>query len=127
MPTVFFWLKLTLSSQASTNHFDLSHLPLSNTRCSKASMETQPATAREKVEIAHIDDISDHGSRSRMTTSRYVATRLSTLKPTYTKVQNPVKLLTTLNTQQWMFFLVTDLLILYPFTANNSKVSFLGW
>lgn len=41
-----------------------------------------------------------------MSPGRYIATRFSTLKPTFTKVQNPFALLRLLNFQQWMFFLV---------------------
>ena len=42
----------------------------------------------------------------RMSASRYLATRLSTLKPPMHPVPNPFKLLTLLNTQQWLFFLI---------------------
>ncbi|KAL6702466.1 Carboxylic acid transporter [Coniothyrium glycines] len=37
---------------------------------------------------------------------RYLATRLSTLKPAHDKVANPITLLRMLNLQQWLFFLV---------------------
>ncbi|KAI4202285.1 MAG: hypothetical protein LQ350_002669 [Teloschistes chrysophthalmus] len=37
---------------------------------------------------------------------RYLATRLPTLKPPMAKAPNPIKLLATLNLQQWLFFLV---------------------
>ncbi|KAF1923305.1 sugar transporter family protein [Didymella exigua CBS 183.55] len=37
---------------------------------------------------------------------RYLATRVTTLKPAMAKVQNPIALLRLLNLQQWMFFLV---------------------
>ena len=41
-----------------------------------------------------------------MSAGRYLATRLSTLKPPMDKLENPFKLLAMLNFQQWMFFLV---------------------
>ena len=41
-----------------------------------------------------------------MSAGRYIATRFSTLKPPMHKAPNPFKLLTLLNFQQWMFFLV---------------------
>lgn len=41
-----------------------------------------------------------------MSAGRYAATRITTLKPTYTKVANPFALLALLNTQQWLFFFV---------------------
>jgi len=44
-----------------------------------------------------------------MSISRYAATRVSTLKPTFDKAPNPFKLLALLNFQQWMFFLVAFL------------------
>ncbi|KAJ9494079.1 Carboxylic acid transporter [Exophiala xenobiotica] len=42
----------------------------------------------------------------RMSAGKYAATRLTTLKPPMDRVQNPLKLLMMLNTQQWLFFLV---------------------
>jgi hypothetical protein len=42
----------------------------------------------------------------RMSVGKYAATRLTTLKPPMDRVQNPLKLLMMLNTQQWLFFLV---------------------
>ena len=44
--------------------------------------------------------------RQKMSTGRYIATRLSTLKPPMNKAPNPLKLLAMLNLQQWLFFLV---------------------
>ncbi|KAF2789901.1 sugar transporter family protein, partial [Melanomma pulvis-pyrius CBS 109.77] len=41
-----------------------------------------------------------------MSVGRYVSTRISSLKPPMTRVQNPISLLRLLNTQQWLFFLV---------------------
>lgn len=39
-----------------------------------------------------------------MSTSEYIKTRFSTLKPTITKTANPFKLLAMLTLQQWLFF-----------------------
>ncbi|EHY60849.1 Carboxylic acid transporter protein-like protein [Exophiala dermatitidis] len=44
-----------------------------------------------------------------MSPARYAATRITTLKPPMAKAPNPIKLLGTLSTQQWMFFLVAFL------------------
>ncbi|PVI01858.1 MFS general substrate transporter [Periconia macrospinosa] len=41
-----------------------------------------------------------------MSVGRYIATRIPSLKPPMTKVSNPIRLLSLLNFQQWMFFLV---------------------
>lgn len=41
-----------------------------------------------------------------MSTGRYIATRISSLKPPMNKAPNPFSLLRLLNTQQWLFFLV---------------------
>ena len=44
--------------------------------------------------------------RQKMSAGRYIATRLSTLKPPMNKAPNPLTLLSMLNLQQWLFFLV---------------------
>jgi SHS family lactate transporter-like MFS transporter len=44
--------------------------------------------------------------QEKMSAGRYMATRVTTLKPAMAKVQNPIALLRLLNLQQWMFFLV---------------------
>ncbi|KAF2004629.1 carboxylic acid transporter protein-like protein [Amniculicola lignicola CBS 123094] len=51
---------------------------------------------------------TEHGAQSeeKMSVGRYIATRIPTLKPTMTRVQNPFALLRLLNKQQWLFFLV---------------------
>lgn len=41
-----------------------------------------------------------------MSAGRYIATRISSLKPPMTKVKNPISLLRLLNLQQWLFFTV---------------------
>ncbi|THY92824.1 sugar transporter family protein [Aureobasidium pullulans] len=45
-------------------------------------------------------------TNEKMSAGRYLATRISTLKPPMTKVRNPISLLRMLNTQQWLFFSV---------------------
>lgn len=47
-----------------------------------------------------------------MTAGRYVATRVSTLKPPMAKVPNPLTLLGMLNGQQWLFFLVCPVVLI---------------
>ena len=42
----------------------------------------------------------------KMGIGRYIATRIPTLKPPMHKAPNPIRLLTLLNFQQWLFFLV---------------------
>lgn len=47
-----------------------------------------------------------HPVHENTSVGRYLATRITTLKPAMAKVQNPIALLRLLNLQQWMFFLV---------------------
>lgn len=44
-----------------------------------------------------------------MSVGKYLATRISTLKPVMAEAPNPIKLLRLLNLQQWLFFLVAFL------------------
>lgn len=53
-----------------------------------------------------LEPVQSTASIEGMTVGRYVSTRVSTLKPPMAKVPNPIKLLSLLNTQQWMFFFV---------------------
>ena len=46
------------------------------------------------------------GRQHKISAGRYIATRVSTLKPPMNKAPNPFKLLAMLNLQQWLFFLV---------------------
>jgi hypothetical protein len=57
-----------------------------------------------------VDETDQH-----MSAGRYLATRLTTLKPPMEKVANPFTLLAMLNLQQWLFFLV-----LLSFTLPSS-------
>ncbi|KAI9890754.1 MAG: hypothetical protein M1814_003684 [Vezdaea aestivalis] len=48
-------------------------------------------------------------SSTHMTASRYIRTRISSLKPPMDKAPNPIAVLRLLNKQQWLFFLVAFL------------------
>jgi len=52
----------------------------------------------------HVGDDVDETDKH-MSVSRYIATRIPTLKPPMAKAENPFKLLALLNLQQWLFFL----------------------
>jgi len=61
---------------------------------------------------AHRDDApfpSAGETPEKMSAGRYLATRLSTLKPPMDKVENPITVLGLLNTKQWLFFLCSFL------------------
>lgn len=60
----------------------------------------------EKGHTTHNDQLGSGEPTAHMSAGRYVATRIPSLKPTMTKVSNPIHLLRLLNGQQWMFFLV---------------------
>ena len=45
-----------------------------------------------------------HQPEENMSAGRYLATRFSSLKPPMDKVENPITLLRSLNTKQWLFF-----------------------
>lgn len=51
-------------------------------------------------------DPLETGKEQKMSAGRYIATRVSTLKPPMNKAPNPFKLVAMLNLQQWLFFLV---------------------
>jgi SHS family lactate transporter-like MFS transporter len=62
----------------------------------------------EKTQTAHnapTIPISD-SPNVHMSVGRYISTRIPSLKPPMTKVSNPIRLLSLLNLQQWLFFLV---------------------
>jgi SHS family lactate transporter-like MFS transporter len=68
--------------------------------------EKNPIATGEHAE--HRDVYPQESERAHyegMSMGRYLATRLSTLKPPMEKVENPFKLLGLLNKKQWMFFL----------------------
>jgi len=56
--------------------------------------------AELRPEVSHMPQYDN------MTAREYLATRISSLKPPMTKLENPITLLRMLNTQQWLFFLV---------------------
>ena len=53
-----------------------------------------------------------------MSVGRYIATRIPTLKPPMAKTPNPIKLLATLNLQQWLFFFVS---LFRPLPTHSSS------
>lgn len=60
----------------------------------------------DKAQAAHYEeDLPATGETTEsMSVGRYIATRVTTLKPPMTKVDNPIRLLRLLNKQQWLFF-----------------------
>lgn len=69
---------------------------MADTQHGKSQPETvqSPATPAQEV------------SEEPMGITRYLLTRLSTLKPPMNPAPNPIKALLLLNTEQWLFFLV---------------------
>ncbi len=65
----------------------------------------EPAEYAEQANGRHV---KDHPNDN-MSVGRYLATRISTLKPPMDKLENPFTLLGMLNFKQWMFFLVAFL------------------
>ena len=65
--------------------------------------------ATEKVDNGELRPYRAPEDDEHMSIGRYIATRVTTLKPPMHKAPNPIKLLTLLNFQQWMFFLVAFL------------------
>lgn len=55
---------------------------------------------RDDISLPNTGEPNEH-----MSIGRYLATRLSTLKPPMERVENPIKLLRMLNGKQWLFFL----------------------
>lgn len=60
--------------------------------------------AQEEARVENGLDESPHPAK--MSASRYLATRVTTLKPPMHKAPNPFKLLAMLNRRQWAFFFV---------------------
>ena len=54
----------------------------------------------------------------KMSIGRYIVTRIPTLKPPMAKAPNPFKLLALLNTQQWLFFGVSEAQLVISSGAN---------
>jgi len=59
-----------------------------------------------EVDAAQVERIQHDVTDEKMTAGQYIRTRLTTLKPTFNRVENPFRLLGLLNTQQWLFFLL---------------------
>src|SRR5215469_10972391 len=65
------------------------------------SGENEKEYRAERIQDAYVTPSKQH-----MSVGRYIAKRIPSLKPPMDKAPNPFKLLTMLNFQQWMFFLV---------------------
>lgn len=61
---------------------------------------------KQRDESRESDPPLETAEQPKMSAGRYIATRISTLKPPMNKAPNPFKLLAMLNLQQWLFFLV---------------------
>ena len=63
---------------------------------------------KEVIETEHVEHTPAGYQRpphENMSVGRYIATRITTLKPAMAKVQNPISVLRLLNKSQWLFFL----------------------
>lgn len=65
--------------------------------------------SEDKKPIRDDSPQGDFSESEKMSVSRYLSTRLSTLKPPMAKAPNPFKLVRLLSLQQWLFFLVAFL------------------
>jgi hypothetical protein len=70
------------------------------------SQSTYPSIMADEKYGAEQREYANPPMQEKMSAGRYMATRVTTLKPAMAKVQNPIALLRLLNLQQWMFFLV---------------------
>jgi hypothetical protein len=72
--------------------------------------EKHDASVGNYIERRDDDSLPAAGeSPEKMSASRYIATRFSSLKPPMDRVENPISLLASLNKQQWLFFLIAFL------------------
>lgn len=67
----------------------------------KASAEMLPDSAR-----GNPHDEQHHPPHHGMSAGKYIATRLTTLRPPMTKAPNPIRLLQSVTRTQWAFFAV---------------------
>ncbi len=65
-------------------------------------MQLDKEIGLQEASPVYMDD-----SPEQMSAGRYLATRISTLKPPMAKTPNPFRLLADLNLKQWLFFLVS--------------------
>lgn len=70
------------------------------------SYDNKYEATQEEHAAAPYNNYTSGESPVKMSAGQYLATRFTTLKPPMARVENPFKLLTLLNTQQWLFFLV---------------------
>jgi hypothetical protein len=61
-------------------------------------------SVEEKPSVTHAEHLL--ASDSQQSTWKYLSSRVTTLKPTFCKTQNPIKVLGQLDRQQWLFFWV---------------------
>ncbi|MBE3047064.1 hypothetical protein IMZ48_31975 [Candidatus Bathyarchaeota archaeon] len=55
--------------------------------------------------MADSDSVSGRRQDTKMSAGEYLCTRISSLKPPMTKIQNPIPLFRMLSAKQWAFFL----------------------
>jgi SHS family lactate transporter-like MFS transporter len=60
-------------------------------------------------------------TEEKMSVSRYLATRVTTLVPPMNKAPNPFKALMLLNKQQWLFFLVSGTLLQSRYARRHAN------
>ena len=65
-------------------------------------MASKPGATKE----LRAESPSEQSDHKKMSVGRYLATRVTTLRPPMNKIANPFSTLALLNLQQWMFFLV---------------------
>ncbi|KAH8896366.1 MFS transporter [Thozetella sp. PMI_491] len=64
------------------------------------------AIAQDRRPSSHSASEDDSAMERHFSITAYIVTRFTTLKPPMAKTANPLKLMATLNTQQWLFFMV---------------------
>jgi SHS family lactate transporter-like MFS transporter len=73
-------------------------------------MADQEGYSEKVSEQQHLENVADgvpHDHHyEHMSVGQYAATRITSLKPPMTKIENPIRLLRMLNRQQWAFFAV---------------------
>jgi SHS family lactate transporter-like MFS transporter len=70
------------------------------------TMTDQYAVEKPSEEARYEHAQTPYAHTEHMSAGRYIATRLSTLKPPMHKAPNPIRLLRMLNRRQWAFFFI---------------------
>jgi hypothetical protein len=82
---------------------DVSHAP-------PATEQNEHLADNTAIDHGHSNNgVPESPAPHQMSAKEYALTRLSTLRPPMHHAPNPIRLLMTLNTKQWMFFLVAFL------------------